>query len=261
MKSNRFIRATILALGVSILPIASQLNAQELQIENVQNEQSLQNLDVNQVSESFGHLIKKNIESLGLDFDVELVIKGIEDAVAGKQAPLDENECIQAISLIQENAFQKQSSINLQLAEEFMATNRMNDDIIELEDGKVQYQIMEIGAGDAVEADFTPTIRYTGEFADGSVFASSKEDEVLPLTETIPGLAKAIIGMREGEKRTAYIHPEFAYGDSGYMPPNSLLTFHIELVKANTPMDENEDMVVDQSLEELALQDGEQGLR
>jgi peptidylprolyl isomerase len=39
--------------------------------------------------------------------------------------------------------------------------------------------------------------------------------------------------MQEGEKRTLYIHPEFAYGTKGILPPNSLLTFEVEIVKAN----------------------------
>ena len=46
--------------------------------------------------------------------------------------------------------------------------------------------------------------------------------------------------MKEGEKRTIYIHPELGYGTSGYLPPNSLLVFEIEVVKANaTPEQED----------------------
>lgn len=227
-----------------------------------ENEQSLQNLDLNQVSESFGHLIKKNIESLGLDFDVNLIIKGIQDSIAGKEPPLNENDCVQAISLIQENAFHKQSKINLQLAEDFLAKNRLNNNVIELEDGKLQYEIEQLGYGESVQEDDNPTIRYSGEFADGNIFASSNNDEVISLQDMIPGLARVIIGMKEGEKRVAYLHPELAYGESGYLPPNSLLKFHIEVIKANTPIaDADTQAAVDQSLEELASQEGEEALR
>jgi peptidylprolyl isomerase len=40
--------------------------------------------------------------------------------------------------------------------------------------------------------------------------------------------------MKEGEKRKVFIHPEYAYGTNGMFPPNSLLTFEIEVLKANT---------------------------
>ena len=79
-------------------------------------------------------------------------------------------------------------------------------------------------------------IRYTGKYLDGSVFGASKEDEQLSLDEIIPGLRAGLLGMKEGEKRTIYIHPDMAYGTNGYLPPNSLLTFEIEIVKANAPV-------------------------
>lgn len=244
------------ALSISL--IQPMLHAEEAE---TLSEVAPQQLDVNDVSISFGHMIKKNIESLGLDFDVNLVMKGIEDALAGVEPPMNEEETVRAIALHQEEAFHKHSKINLQLAEEFLTANRMNDDIIELEDGKVQYCIEQNGNGDVVTDESSPTIRYSGEFIDGNIFASSEEEEVITLSETIPGLAKAIVGMREGEKRVAYIHPELAYGESaaGYLPPNAMLTFHIEVVKADTPMLDTEDLPVDQSFEELALDQMEAG--
>jgi peptidylprolyl isomerase len=39
--------------------------------------------------------------------------------------------------------------------------------------------------------------------------------------------------MKEGEKRTIYIHPDFAYKMHHNIPPNSLLTFEIEVIQAN----------------------------
>lgn len=61
---------------------------------------------------------------------------------------------------------------------------------------------------------------------------------MISLDETIPGFSKGIVGMKEGEKRTLYIHPDLAYGVNGSLPPNSLLTFEIEIVKANNPQDQ-----------------------
>ncbi len=45
--------------------------------------------------------------------------------------------------------------------------------------------------------------------------------------------------MKEGEKRTIYIHPEKAYGVTGHLPPNSLLIFDVEIIKAHSELDES----------------------
>ena len=196
-------------------------------------------LDIGVVSEAFGHLIGKNLESLGFDFEMKRVLKGLEDSFAGKHSPMSETECVQAISEMQEAAFQKLSVKNLEEANEFMVVNAQSKDVVEVEKGKLQYKVDQAGAGEAVQEHDSPLIRYTGRFLDGQVFGQSKEDELITLDDTIKGFSKGIVGMKEGEKRTLYIHPELGYGTAGYLPPNSLLTFEIELVKANAPKQED----------------------
>jgi len=39
--------------------------------------------------------------------------------------------------------------------------------------------------------------------------------------------------MKEGEKRTIFVHPSLGYGDKGALLPNSLLTYEVELIKAD----------------------------
>ncbi|MCH9612256.1 MAG: hypothetical protein S4CHLAM102_07420 [Chlamydiia bacterium] len=190
--------------------------------------------DMPTIAEAFGHLIGKNLDALGLDFDITKVLKGIEDSFAGKAAPMTESECVQAITLIQEGQFQKQAHENLQIAESFMEENAKKEGVVSLDDGKLQYKQLASGEGAVVEAHNSPTIRYTGRFIDGNVFGASSDDEVISLDETIAGFSKALVGMKEGEKREIYIHPELGYGTAGYLPPNTLLTFEIEVVKANT---------------------------
>lgn len=197
-------------------------------------------IDLEKVSQAFGHLIGKNLDSLGFEFDMSEVIKGMEDSVAGKESPMNETECVQAISLVQEEAFQKLANKNLEDANSFMAENAKQEGIITLEKDKLQYKVEKSGEGAVVEDHFSPMIRYSGKFLDGKVFGASQEDELISLDETISGFSHGIVGMKEGEKRTIYIHPELGYGTSGYLPPNSLLVFEIEVVKANaTPEQED----------------------
>lgn len=195
-------------------------------------------VETSKISEAFGHLIGKNIDTLGVKFELEYVIKGLQDSVKGKPSPLSEAECIQAISAAQEAAFKKQSLDNLKTAEEFLRKNAQNKDIVSLEEGKLQYKIEKKGTGAEIQAHFSPLIKYVGKYADGTVFGASKESEMVSLDETIPGFSKGLIGMKEGEKRTLFIHPDFGYGTSGFLAPNSLLTFEIEIVKANNASEE-----------------------
>jgi peptidylprolyl isomerase len=190
--------------------------------------------DIRTISKAFGHLIGQNLESLGLEFDMNQVIVGIQERIRGEASPMTESECIQAISMIQEAAFQKQCEENLKKAEEFLTKNKKEAGVIEIEPGKLQYLRIQEGTGEEVQAHFSPVIRYVGKFLDGKTFGESQDTEVICLDETILGFSKSIVGMKEGEKRRIFIHPEYAYGTSGFIPPNSLLTFEIEVVKANT---------------------------
>lgn len=188
---------------------------------------------VEKLSEAFGFLIAKNMSSLGVDLDMQQVVKGIQEASEGKESPMSEEECIQAIAEVQENLYQKQAKENLQRAETFLCANAQNKGIISLHQGKLQYKIEKPGKGVEVQPHFTPVIRFVGKYLNGEVFGSSKEEEALALDETITGIQEGLIGMKEGEKRTLFIHPDLAYGTNGLLPPNSLLTFEIELVKAD----------------------------
>lgn len=197
------------------------------------NEKTAAQPDIAKLSESFGHLIAKNISNMGLKFDLQYVIKGLQDSSSGKTAPLTEAECIQAITSAQEAAFKSTATENLKKAEEFMAKNIKSKGVQILQKGKLHFTREQEGTGAAIQQHFSPLIRYVGKFMDGTVFAQSQEEELIALDETIPGLKEGLLGMKEGEKRTFYIHPELGYGTHGYLPPNSLLTFEIEIVKAN----------------------------
>ena len=213
--------------------IPPKLEEKNISLDQNKTDKKNENIDPNKVSEAFGHLIGKNLESLGFDFDIEKIIKGLEDSVAGKTPPMTETQCVQAISYVQEEAFQKTAEKNLIEADLFLEKNANKKGIIVKNDGKLQYKILKKGHGKKVEPQDSPTIQYKGSFLDGKVFGQSEEKELINLEDTIPGFKDGIIGMEEGESRQLYIHPSLGYGTSGYLPPNSMLIFEIELIQAN----------------------------
>lgn len=199
-------------------------------------EETTPSYDVMKLSKAFGHLIGRNLETPGVTFDLDSIIAGMRDAAAGLEAPMSETEYEEAMSALQESAFNRLAETNLQEANEFLKKNSKETNVINLEQGKVQYKVLSEGLGKSVSEHGNPTINYKGSYSDGTLFGSSEETGpiALPLDQTIPGFAKGIVGMKEGEKRQIYIHPDMGYGVMGHLPPNSLLIFEVEVVRANS---------------------------
>lgn len=197
-----------------------------------------QEVDIKKVSEAFGHFIGRNLKTSGLDFDIESFTQGIRNGVEGKPAPLSDKEYEQQMTWLQERSFKKLAEDNLKAAEEFLKKNATAKGIVVVEPGKLQYTIIKEGKGPQVEAHGSPQIQYTGKYIDGTVFGNSQDTGgpiTIPLDQTIPGFGKGLQGMKEGEVRTIYVHPDLGYGKSGQLPPNSLLIFEVELIKADNP--------------------------
>ena len=113
------------------------------------------------------------------------------------------------------------------------------------------------GEGVEVAEHSSPLIHYRGTYLDGTAFGSTAESGgpiSLPLDGTIEGFAKAVVGMKEGEKRRIYIHPDLAYGTRGHLDPNALLTFEVEIVQTEQVAVEDSE-VQDIETEQLALEE------
>ncbi|MDP1608196.1 MAG: FKBP-type peptidyl-prolyl cis-trans isomerase N-terminal domain-containing protein [Chlamydiales bacterium] len=188
-----------------------------------------------QLSETLGHMIGQNLLRLDVKFDMPRLIKGIQEASLEKDPPMTEKECIQALQSAQKKKFQEQGIENLKAAEKLLANHAKQENVISLESGKVLYRILQEGSGMQLEDHSTPFVRYAMKNLDGSTLGPEELEEPLSLDETIPGLKAGMIGMKEGERRIIYIHPDLAYGATGFflIPPNLLLIFEMELLKAN----------------------------
>ena len=207
-------------------------------------------VNISLLSEAFGHFIGKNLKSPGITFDVDAVIKGIRQGADGKPAPMSDQEYELAMTKLQERAFAALSEQNLQSAREFLKKNASEPNVKEIELGKLQYQIITPGSGEEVKPHSTPMINYTGKYQDGTVFGSSEEvggPITIPLDQTIPGFSKGLLGMKEGEKRRLFVHPELGYGTMGNLPPNALLIFEVEVIKANSSDSNSQELKKDKA--------------
>tara|TARA_B110000008_G_scaffold261670_1_gene283249 strand:+ start:468 stop:932 length:465 start_codon:yes stop_codon:yes gene_type:complete len=128
---------------------------------------------------------------------------------------------------------------NLQQSEIFLLNNSTKDGVISLEDG-LQYVVIESGDINVSPPDLSDTItaHFHGILMDGTVFWSSVERGeplTIQLSQLIPGCQKVISKMRTGDLWRVFIHPSLAYGEEGRptIPPNSTLTFDIELINVD----------------------------
>lgn len=85
-------------------------------------------LDVAKVSEAMGHIIGKNLQSLGLDLDLEAIVKGLKEESEGKTSPLNEDECVQAIAVLQEEKISTLSEGELEYVDAISNGDQIKDD-------------------------------------------------------------------------------------------------------------------------------------
>jgi peptidylprolyl isomerase len=197
--------------------------------------------DIELLSKAYGHMIGQNLNAIDLDLDAGSIISGIQAAFNGAESPLSDAKTIEMITALQEKKFKNECEGNLKAAEAFLASNTKNKEIIELEEGKLQYKLITKGSGKECSANDTPIISYVGKYLDGEEFGKSESAEPIALNETIAGFRQAIIGMKVGEKREVYIHPDLGYGASSCLSPNALLTFEIELKDIQDKVSVNQD--------------------
>ncbi|MBN4067232.1 FKBP-type peptidyl-prolyl cis-trans isomerase [Simkania negevensis] len=232
------LRIACVAAGclATTLSFAASKEKEVLPCDASKSSKDISQAEIKKISEAFGHLLGRNLSTPAFSFDLESMIKGIRNAVSGKEPPMSDEEYGYALATIQESVLDEVAQTNLKEAEKFLATNALRTNVVELEPKKLQYEVVSPGSSDAaVPPEGTPLVHYTGKYIDGTVFGTSRTGEPIPLSlsHTIIGFRKGLEGMKEGEKRMLYVHPDLGYGTSGPLSPNSLLVFDIEVVKAD----------------------------
>ena len=109
-------------------------------------------------------------------------------------------------------------------------------------------KITNVAPGAGAKDGDTVWVLYTGKLKDGTVFDASEKhggqpiDFILGRGMVIKGWDEGLQGMQVGEKRVLEIPPDLGYGaqGSGPIPPNSALTFDVELVGLRRPPQQQE---------------------
>ena len=109
---------------------------------------------------------------------------------------------------------------------------------------ELRIETLQDGTGEIAGVGQKVSVHYKGQLEDGSVFDASRDrgqpfSFILGAGQVIKGWEQGVAGMRVGETRRLTIPPELGYGArgaGGVIPPNTTLTFEIELLGVSTPV-------------------------
>ena len=197
------------------------------------------------INYSVGYQIGGDFKRQGIEIDPEMLVKGIQDGLAGKATLMTPEEMNQAlvdlkkrITADQQKAQKKAAEENLAAGRDFLEKNRNGEGVRVLPSG-LQYKIMHEGTGETPTATDTVTVHYRGTLIDGTEFDSSYsrgKPATFQANRVIAGWNEALQMMREGSKWQLFIPANLAYGErsaGSRIAPNSTLIFEVELISVD----------------------------
>ena len=187
-----------------------------------------------------------NLKRQEVDVDLELLIKGLRDAVAGQSA-LSEEQIRESMMALNKEVRAKQEEKRKQLGEKnkvegekFLAENKTKPDVISLPSG-LQYKVLAEGNGESPKSNDVVTVNYRGTLIDGTEFDNSYkrgQPATFNVTGVIKGWTEALQHMKPGAKWQLFVPSNLAYGEMGHgaqITPSQTLIFEVELVSFKPP--------------------------
>jgi FKBP-type peptidyl-prolyl cis-trans isomerase FklB len=197
-------------------------------------------------SYSIGHDIGNTFKKQNVDLNLDALITGLKDALAGKEA-LPKEERDKTLAAFQKELIEKQTAAskaagekNAAEGEKFLEENKKKDGVKTTASG-LQYKVLKEGAGESPKATDMVITHYKGTLLDGTEFDSSykrNEPATFPVNRVIPGWTEALQLMKPGSKYQLFIPSKLGYGERGAgrdIGPNSTLIFEVELVGIKPP--------------------------
>lgn len=193
------------------------------------------------LSYSMGLDVGTYFKGMGDDISLEVLLKGINDAYAGKESQLSKEEVAavqkefaEKMQARQAEKMQAMLEKNKKTGVEFLEANKKKKGVTVTKSG-LQYEVLKKGDGPQPKVTDTVKVDYVGTLVDGTEFDNSikrGEPAVFGVGQVIPGWSEALQLMNVGSKFRVAIPADLAYGDNGAPPviePGSVLVFEVDL--------------------------------
>ena len=207
--------------------------------------------DLTTDAQKFGYAIGVDIGNslspVKSEVDVDALINGMEEALAGKTPRLDDEAREKVKSEVSKRLQAKQmeertakAAAAKEAGEKFLAENGKRAGVKTTASG-LQYEILTEGSGATPKATDKVTVHYKGTLIDGTEFDSSYargQPVTFPLGNVIPGWTEGLQLIKTGGKAKLYIPSNLAYGERGAgakIGPNETLVFEVELIAIEKP--------------------------
>lgn len=194
-------------------------------------------------SYAIGVDLARNLKRQGMEVQLDLLIRGLQDGLTGEKLIIPEKEFRQVLINVQTVARRKQvqyrghsvAEINLKRGELFLDENKARPGVVALPSG-LQYQVIKVGGGPKpTEAD-TVVCYYRGTLLDGTEFICTNPGQpanVIVKKADCPGWKEALQLMPVGSKWKCFLPSKLAYGPRGVgrdIGPSEAIILDLELV-------------------------------
>lgn len=194
-----------------------------------------------------GFDLGKMIKSSKVPMDVDKIIEGLRDCIAGKPSQVSEADFKAAMIKVQTeaqaNAVAEAKILAVKNEAEgkaYCETNAKKPGVKVTASG-LQYESITEGTGASPKITDVVKVHYTGKLIDGKTFDSSVErgePVSFPLARVIRGWGEGLQLMKVGGKAILVIPGSLGYGEEGAgedIPPNATLVFTVELLAIEKP--------------------------
>lgn len=232
-----------LALGMSL----SLALGQEVKLESQKDKTSY----------ALGMNMGTNLKRQEVEVNLELLVRGIKDALSGSESLLNDDQMRETFQTLQtemrrkaEDRRKAEGEKNKKEGEAFLKENAAKDGVVSLPSG-LQYKVVKEGSGPIPQQTDRVKVHYRGRLIDGTEFDSSHQrgqPASFPLTGVIRGWTEALQLMKVGSEWELYIPSGLAYGERGSPPKigaDAVLIFNVELLGIEPPAEPREPVTSD----------------